>query len=250
MLEIRHLSVRRASSTVLSDLSLTLPRGSMTALVGKNGCGKSTLLSAIGGVCPYTGEILLDGMPTKELPPRELAKKMSRLPQSLASPHMTVAELILLGRHPYIGTLSRPTDEDLAACESAATEVGVSHLLDCYLDEISGGERQRAYLAMTVAQDAPLWLLDEPTTYLDIAHQTELMRLIKGLAEDGRGIAAVMHDLPMALNYSDRIAVLDGGKIRFVGSADEVYRSEILGEVFGVRMLRDGDGAFYIGRSK
>ena len=247
MLEIRHLSVRRASSTVLSDLSLTLPRGSMTALVGKNGCGKSTLLSAIGGTCPYAGEIRLDGTPTKELPPRELAKKMSRLPQLLSSPHMTVAELVLLGRHPHVGALSRPTEKDQAACAHAIAEVGIAHLADCYLDELSGGERQRAYLAMTVAQDAPLWLLDEPTTYMDPSVSRQLMSLLCRLRrEREKTVLVAMHDLSSAVRYADRIALIDEGTLSFCGSVEECLEAHVLEDVFSVRRLESDGEIFFV----
>ena len=145
MLEIKNLSVKRARTAVLSDLTLSLPKGSITALIGKNGSGKSTLLSAIGGTCEASGKMLLDGVSLPSLSPRERARRVSLLPQLLSAPHMTVRELVFLGRHPYRAAFSRPQEEDLRAVEDAIRRAEIEHLADRYLDEISGGERQKAY---------------------------------------------------------------------------------------------------------
>jgi iron complex transport system ATP-binding protein len=248
MLEINRLSVRRAARTVFSDLSLTLPRGSMTALIGKNGCGKSTLLSAIGGTCPYEGEILLDGIPTSALSPKELAKRMSHLPQTLAAPHMTVEELVRLGRHPHVGMLSRPTDADGAAVHTAMEQADVTRLSNRYLDEISGGERQRAYLAMLLSHDAPLWLLDEPTTYMDpsvAAHFTVLLTRLK--QEHAKTLLVAMHDLSSAVRFADHIALLDGGRLAFFGTTEDCLSTDAIERTFSVRRLEAHGETFFIG---
>lgn len=251
MLKIENLTVGYGNLPVLCDLSLEIEAGVLTSIVGVNGCGKSTLLKSAIGITPRSGgRITVDGRDTAKMSRREIAKRIAYLAQGEDTPDMTVGQLVLHGRFAHRGYGQRYSDRDREIARRAIETVGLGELCDRPLATLSGGLKQSAYIAMAIAQDTDYVLLDEPTTYLDISHQGELMALLRRLADGGKGVAAVMHDLPLALNYSDRIAVIDGGRVGFIGSADEVWRSEILGEVFGARIMRDGDGEFYIGRLK
>lgn len=248
MLDINRLTVKRGAKTVLSDLALSLPTGSITALIGKNGSGKSTLLSAIGGICPFSGEVLWDGIPLSSLSPRERARRVSFLPQSLPAPHMTVRELVLLGRHPYRTAFSVASDTDLAAVEAALCEVEIDHLANRYTDEISGGERQRAYLGMILAQDAPLWLLDEPTAYMDISVAARFLELLKKWKREKTLLVAI-HDINSALRYADRIALLDGNRLAFFGTVAECLATSVIEETFSVRRVAANGEVFFVGNA-
>lgn len=248
MLDIRNLSVRRGGREILTRLTLSLPCGSMTALIGRNGSGKSTLLSSIGGLLPYTGEVLFDAVPLVDLAPRERARRLALLPQTLASPHMTVRELVALGRHPWSTVISRPTDKDRDAVARAMQEADVFLLAERYLDEISGGERQRAYLAMILAQDAPLWLLDEPATYMDLAVSAHFMELLQKLKQEkGKTLLVAMHDVSSAIRYADHIALLDGGKLAFLGTTEECLSTDVIERTFSVRRINAGGETFFAG---
>jgi len=248
VLDIKRLSVKRASATVLEDLTLSLPKGSITALIGKNGSGKSTLLSAIGGTCEASGEMLLDGVSIPSLSPRERARRVSLLPQLLAAPHMTVRELVLLGRHPHRTAFSRLGGEDAIAVADAIRDADISHLADRYLDEISGGELQRAYLGMILSQDAPLWLLDEPTSHMDLSVAARFMELLVKLTrEKGKTILVAIHDLNSALRYADHIALLDGGHIAFFGTTEECLATDAIERTFSVRRVKTSEEPFFIG---
>lgn len=248
MLDIQRLSVKRASATVLEDLTLSLPKGSITALIGKNGSGKSTLLSAIGGTCEASGEMLLDGFSIPSLSPRERARHVSLLPQLLAAPHMTVRELVLLGRHPHRTAFSRLGGEDAIAVAGAIRDADISHLADRYLDEISGGELQRAYLGMILSQDAPLWLLDEPTSHMDLSVAARFMGLLVKLTrEKGNTILVAIHDLNSALRYADHIALLDDGHIAFFGTTEECLATDAIERTFSVRRIGTSEEPFFIG---
>ena len=238
MLEFLHTDVRRASRTVLMDVTLSLPRGTLTALIGRNGCGKSTLLSTITGESTYTGSILLDSHELSALPQRERAQKATLLPQSLTSPHMTVRELVNLGRLPHLSLTSRFSSADRQAVEQAIGDVGMESFCDKYLDEISGGERQKAYLAMILAQETPLLLLDEPTTYMDLAFSHRFMEKLDRIKEEReKTLLVAMHDLELAVRYADLLAVLDEGRLRFFGSVSECLERGIIEEIFGVRRI-------------
>lgn len=229
MMEFRHITSGYPGRTVLSDVSLTVPRGKITALIGPNGCGKSTLLNTAGGLIkPSAGEILLDGRPLPSYKRRELARLMALLPQSRELPRLTVERLAAFGRYPH-GDMQSAKGQ----IEESLRRTGAWELRHRELRELSGGERQRAYIAMALCQDSGLLLLDEPTTYLDIGQKNQVMELVRDLNVQGRTILAVLHDLPLAFMYSDYVALMESGKLTAFGTPDEVR--EPAAKAFGVK---------------
>ena len=242
MLEIKNLTAGYVRTPVLDNISLTVEPGKITALVGRNGSGKSTLLSCINGIVDYTGEILLDGRELGRISSREKAAQIALLPQILPGTAMTVGELVSLGRNPYLDFLGKISPLDRKICERAMVQTGIVEFSEKKVCELSGGERQRAFIAMILAQDTEIVMLDEPTAYMDIGNRAEFFRLLRSLRdESGKTVLAVIHDLAEAVRYCDRMAVLDGGKIVFAGSAEECVSSGILEETFGVTMHRFED---------
>ncbi len=229
MMEFRHITSGYPGRTVLSDVSLTVPRDKITALIGPNGCGKSTLLNTAGGLIkPSAGEILLDGRPLPSYKRRELARLMALLPQSRELPRLTVERLAAFGRYPH-GDMQSAKGQ----IEESLRRAGAWELRHRELRELSGGERQRAYIAMALCQDSELLLLDEPTTYLDIGQKNQVMELVRDLNVQGRTILAVLHDLPLAFMYSDYVALMESGKLTAFGTPDEVR--EPAAKAFGVK---------------
>ena len=225
---------------VVDDLSLTVPDGQVTVIIGPNGCGKSTLLRALGRLlAPRSGSVLLDGKRIDRLPTREVARELGLLPQAPAAPPgLTVADLVARGRHPHRAWLRQWSGDDDAAVADALSWTGMSELADRELDELSGGQRQRAWLSMALAQDTGVLLLDEPTTYLDIAHVVEVLDLVDRLHTDHhRTVVMVLHDLTMAARYADHLVVMKDGRIAAEGHPDTVLTATLVTEVFGVRAV-------------
>ena len=238
MLEIRNLSAGYPGSRILTDVSLALAEGSVTVIAGPNGCGKSTLLKALAGILPSEGNVLLDGQDLLALDRRELAKKVAFLPQNRPVPEITVKNLVLHGRFHYLSYPRRYRPEDHSIAAAAMEKMGVADLADRNLATLSGGQRQKVYIAMALAQDTPVVLLDEPNTFLDIAHQLQLMQQARALAAEGKTVVLVLHDLSMALEYADSLAVLYNGRCLFQGSSEEAFRSGTLDAAFGVQVQR------------
>ncbi len=248
MLEIRALNVTFSHRRVLTDLYLSLVPGTLTALIGKNGCGKSTLIRCIGGQCAYDGQILLNGQDLGNLSPREQAKQISILPQKLASPHMTVEDLVDLGRNPYLHFGQRPTERDKNAVMQAIDRVGIQSLRDCFLDELSGGERQKAYLAMILAQDTPLMILDEPTTYMDLPYAHHFLQLLNRFKlQEKKTILLVLHDLNSAVRYADRIAVMDSGTILAHADTEDMLKQQTIEHLFQIQKYEVDGHCFFDG---
>ena len=229
MLEIQHLTAGYGEKTILHDISLSFPPGTVTAILGVNGCGKSTLLKAAAGLIPITGGAVLADEPR--------ARSVAYLPQTRRLPELTAGRMVLHGRFPWLGWPRIYRQEDHAAARAAMERLDVAQFADTPMSELSGGTRQKIYLAMALAQEAPTILLDEPTSYLDIAHQLRLMELCRELASEGRAVVAVLHDLPLALRYADRIAVMDAGRLLAVGTPEEIMSTDVLQETFGVRIF-------------
>ena len=238
MLEIRNLSAGYPGNPVLKDVSLSIPEGAVTVIVGPNGCGKSTLLKALTGILPATGSVRLRGEELLSLCSRELAKRVAFLPQSRPVPEITVDSLVLHGRFPYLSYPRRYRQEDRAVARAAMEKMGVSHLADRSLTTLSGGQRQKVYIAMALAQNTPVVLLDEPNSFLDIRHQLQLMAQAKTLAAEGKTVVLVLHDLSMAMDCADSLAVFSGGHCLFQGSPEEAFLSGGLEESFGVKVQR------------
>lgn len=238
MLEIRNLSAGYPGNPVLTDISLTIPDGSVTVIIGPNGCGKSTLLKALAGILPATGCADLDGQQLLTLDRRELAKRIAFLPQNRPVPEIAAKNLVLHGRFPYLSYPRRYRQEDHLIAEAAMRKMGIADLADRNLSTLSGGQRQKVYIAMALAQDTPVVLLDEPNTFLDIAHQLQLMEQARALAAEGKTVVLVLHDLSMALDCADSLAVFSGGNCLFQGSPEEVFLSGALNRAFGVRAER------------
>lgn len=235
MVEIRDLTAGYGIVPVLKDLSLTLPEGKLTTIIGPNGCGKSTLLRAIMGLTPkVTGSVKLDGAPLLTLPPAELARRVAYLPQERPVPNMTVGQLVLHGRFPYLQYPRRYRAGDREAARAALARMGLSELAQVPLAQLSGGIRQKCRIAMALCQDTPVLLLDEPLSFLDISHQLELMALCRELTRQGKTMVLVLHQLSLALQWADEIVLMEAGQIRQTGVPRELARGEALPQVFGV----------------
>lgn len=238
--ELRDVRFAYGEHVVLDGLSLALPTGCLTGIVGPNGCGKSTLLRVIDGVLgAAAGEVLVEGDALDSLSARERAERIALLPQIHRTPSMTVEALVSCGRYAHMGLFGGLTDQDRLIVAESMRVIGVEHLAYKAARALSGGERQRAFIAMVLAQRARTVLLDEPTTYLDPRAALDVMRLARGLVhEQGMTGAAVIHDLPLALRFCDRIAVMDGGRIVAVGTPAEILDQGVLEQVFGVMIAR------------
>jgi iron complex transport system ATP-binding protein len=222
---------------VVRDLSITLADGKVTTIVGPNGCGKSTLLRTMSRLLkPTSGRVLLDGEPVHDLSTRDVARRMALLPQSPIAPDgLLVRDLVGRGRHPHQRWFSQWSPEDERIVDLALEMTDTAGLRDRPLDQLSGGQRQRAWIAMTLAQDTDLLLLDEPTTYLDLAHQVEVLDLVTRLnRERGRTVVMVLHDLNLAARYSDTIAVMKDGVLVTQGDPTAVFTPAMLAETFGL----------------
>lgn len=239
MVEVRNLVVGYGGAPVLSDVTLSFPPGQVTAVLGPNGCGKSTLLKAALGLIPaQSGEILVDGENLSALSPRDVAQRAAYLAQSRSVPNITARRMVLHGRFPYLSYPRRYRKEDHAMAHRALEWADALELADRPMEELSGGQRQKVYLAMALAQDTQSIFMDEPTTFLDIGHQLEVMALARRLAGLGRAVVLVLHDLDLALRGCDRAAVLSRGTLQALGSPEEVFLSGVLDEVFGVSVRR------------
>lgn len=233
----------RRGQDVLTDVSAAVPRGGFTAIIGPNGCGKSTLLRAFARLLiPSAGRVLLDGQELAGMRTAELARLMSLLPQHSPVPDgIRVAELVRRGRYPHQTLFAQWSPEDEEAVARAMRLTHVEELADRLVDTLSGGQRQRVWIALALAQDAPLLLLDEPTTFLDIAHQVETLRLLDRLRGEGRTIVAVLHELGHAARFATHLIAMKDGRVVASGRPEQLLTEKRIEEVFGLRCRVIGD---------
>ena len=237
MLKLRDIEVRRGERVTLALDELHLEGDRFTVILGHNGSGKSTLMNLLARQLePTRGSLLLDDQPLSRFSARDFARRVAFLPQHLPDvAGLTVRELVRLGRFPWRGLLGRWRAEDHAAVDQALAQTDVAHYAEQLADGLSGGERQRAWIAMLLAQHSPLLLLDEPTSALDLAHQYELMGLLRQLNRDsGRGIVAILHDINLTARHADRVIALKQGRIFFDGSPDELLDGPLLSQLYDI----------------
>lgn len=239
------LVVGYGDRVVIEGVDVSIPEGSFTVIVGPNACGKSTLRKALARLIPASaGQVTLDGKAIHELPSKELARRLGLLPQSSLAPDgITVQDLVSRGRFPHQSLLSRWSREDERVVAEAMAATGVTDLRGRLLDELSGGQRQRVWVSMVLAQETPMLLLDEPTTFLDMAHQVELLDLIERLRGEGKTVVAVLHEINLAARYASHLIAMRDGRIVAEGSPSEVVTEELVGRVFDLpcRVILDPD---------
>lgn len=246
MIVLKNLYGGYDKTPVLQDISLAIPRGSFFTLAGPNGSGKSTLLKTIGGLLtPTEGEIYVNQKPLEEYTPKELAKLLTYLPQGKTTPQMTVEQLVLHGRFPYMGYPRGYTKEDREITQNALETLGLTPYAHQSLATLSGGMRQKVYLAMALCTQSECLLLDEPTTYLDIAHQIALMELLEELCKQGKTVVAVLHDLPLAFSYSHQVGIVKKGQLVGVGTPEELCQGDTLKNTFGVTLGCTENNRYY-----
>jgi iron complex transport system ATP-binding protein len=225
---------------VIDGLDIDIAPGKVTALVGANACGKSTLLSTLARIIPAQGgTITLDGTDVRDIPRRQLARRLGMLPQQPTAPDgLAVAELVARGRYPHRGALARWTAQDDAAVDEALEATGMTEFADRPIGELSGGQRQRAWIAMALAQQPRIMLLDEPTTFLDLTHQLDVLDLLRRMnRERGTTVVVVLHELNLAARYADELVVMGAGRIVAQGTPHDVITSAVLAEAFALDAL-------------
>ncbi len=236
-LSTESLTLGYGDRRIVTDLSLSLPAGKITTIVGANACGKSTLLRGLARLLPAeSGRVLLDGSDIHSLPTKQVARRLGLLPQSPIAPEgITVTELVAQGRHPHRRAFARWTTDEDSIVADALEATGVLSLADRVVDELSGGQRQRVWIALALAQQTEILLLDEPTTFLDVSHQVEVLDLLTDLNRSrGTTIAMVLHDLNLSARYADHLVAVSEGRIHVQGSAEQVLTVETVKAVFGL----------------
>ena len=246
MLEIKNVTAGYGKKAVLDGISVSIDKGRLISVIGVNGCGKSTLLKVMLGLLPATaGSVYVDGAELSSLKRTDIAKRIAYLSQGKDVPDMTVLQMVLHGRFPYLSYPRRYTQKDRDVAYSAMERIGIRELADKPLYSLSGGMRQNAYIAMALAQDTDYILLDEPTTYLDISHQLELMRILRELARSGKGVVTVMHDLPMAFDFSDEIVLIADSSSVIKATPAEMSECSIIEKSFGVKIKQMAESGKY-----
>ncbi|SQD78294.1 Fe(3+) dicitrate ABC transporter ATP-binding protein FecE [Moritella yayanosii] len=239
MLTIENLTIGYAGKMILNELNITIAKGKITALIGPNGCGKSTLLKTIAGsLKPAKGKVSLAGQDLSKLSHKSRAKLLSILPQSPITPEgISVRQLVSCGRNPYLSHWGGLSQQDRDAVQAALVDTGLCDLADRSVDSLSGGQRQRVWIAMVLAQDTDYILLDEPTTYLDLTYQIELMEMMRKMNRQGKTLVVVLHDLNQACRYCDHLVVMKKGKIIVQDEPHKIFTSKLLKDVFALNAM-------------
>lgn len=236
-LQTELLTLSYGDTVIIEELDLTVPKGEITVFIGSNGCGKSTLLRSLARLLkPHSGSILIEGEMVSKLPTKEIAKQLAILPQGPVAPEgLTVLQLVKQGRYPYQKWYRQWSEEDERVVYDALRATGMEHLADRLVDSLSGGQRQRAWIAMTLAQDTDIILLDEPTTYLDMTHQIEILDLLFELNEkEKRTIVMVLHDLNLACRYAHHVVAIKNKTVYAQGKPEQVISEELVKNVFNM----------------
>ena len=242
MIAIKDLYSGYGDDDILKGVSLNILNNKLTVIAGPNGCGKSTLLKTISGIIKKTsGSIFIDNVDLSNILPLDRAKRIAYLSQNRSVPDIAVKNLVLHGRFPYLSYPRRYRAEDREAVDMALERMGIEGLRDKMVSELSGGERQKVYIAMALAQGSDYLLLDEPTTVLDISHQFQLLDLAKELCSENKSVVMVLHNLESALSIADCFILMDKGKLLFEGSVDDVYSSKLIDKVFNVEIKKESD---------
>ena len=247
MIELCHVTAGYPGRPVLEDVNLAFQAGKITALIGPNGCGKTTLLRAACGLLPLTGgQVLYGGKDLRRFGRKEFARLVSILPQTRDVPSIRAEQLVAHGRYPHLGFGRDLAKADREKIAWAMEVTDTTALKDKELSQLSGGERQRVYLAMALAQGGTTILLDEPGAFLDVRAQFELLDLLRSVAAGGKAVVLVMHELPQAMQYADRIALLGGGRLLGCDTSAALAATGAVDRVFGVRLCRAPDGVWYV----
>jgi len=241
MLTLHNVSVRLDGQDILKNVSFQLRDNRLTVLVGRNGSGKSTMLSCVNQQTPYSGAITVEGTDFSKLSPRQRAKAVAILPQSLPAPQITLREMTAFGRNPYLDFTGRLTQSDQEIIDKALADAKSTELAGRYVNTLSGGERQRGALAMILAQNTPIILLDEPTAHMDLAYEAQFLDLLTQLKEK-KTILVVLHDLNLAIQYADDVLVLENGQLIFCGTKEACLEKEVLEKTFGLRRFTIEEG--------
>jgi iron complex transport system ATP-binding protein len=245
-MEIRDLTVRYGRTTILSDISLSVPTGEWMAVIGPNGAGKTTLLRAIAGLVRFEGKVALDGVEVSDLRPKARARMIAIVPQRpVLPPSMSVLDYVLLGRTPYIRYFDTETKADIEVVRRSLERLGISVFADRSLGSLSGGEQQRVVLARAIAQEAPTLLLDEGTSALDVGSQQQVLELVESLrVREGFTVLSAMHDLTLAGQFGHSLALISAGQLVAVGAPADVLNEDTIAAHYGatVRVMNDADG--------
>lgn len=241
---------RVSVKNILKDITFTAKAGEVTALIGKNGSGKTTALRAVSGELKYKGRITVSGKDIDGIPARERARLVSLMPQMLPSPQITVRELVALGRFPHSGAYGALNGKDLETVDNAIKTADIEHIRDLRADTLSGGERKSAFLALLLAQDTPVVMLDEPTAHLDAEKRRALYSVMRALSREGRTVLCVMHDINDALDIGDKLILLDKGGLAFSGTPTSFHSSGLAESIFGLEKCtltnNGGNYVYYI----
>lgn len=236
MIELKNLNCGYGKKQVVFDINETIRDGEITSIVGPNGCGKSTLLETAAGLMePLSGTVLMDGADIHKMKPKKRAELISVLSQQKSAGMLTVRALVFHGRFPYLGYPRKYTKNDYEIVEKAMKTAGVYDIADQSMSALSGGQQQKAYIAMILAQDTDVVFLDEPVTFLDINYQLELMEMIKNMKKQGKTVVMIIHDLNLAMCCSDRIIAMKDGRVVCSGEPEKIYDSGVFEDIFGIK---------------